>query len=179
MTIHRELPPDLDPMAAAMAQGGIAEGDLVALFERASDAHSALMRGEVSKYVAMVDPSPDLTLMTPAGGFARQRSISPQEVEEMGNFFRGGTGTAELVDGYASGDLAVLVMVERARALIADLPEQDWALRVTLVFRRGTEGWRLVHRHADPLVARISWERSAELARGAGRGVTRPSVPAG
>ncbi len=84
----------------------------------------------------------------------------------MKGFFRGGTGTAELVGGCASGDLAVLAMIGRARARIADIPEQDWSLRVTLVFRREDGGWRLVHRHADPLVARISWERLAELARG-------------
>ena len=84
----------------------------------------------------------------------------------MKGFFRGGTGTAELVGGYASGDLAVLAMIERARARIADIPEQDWSLRVTLVFRREDGDWRLVHRHADPLVGRISWEQSAELARG-------------
>ncbi len=165
MTIQRDLP-DLDMMRSAMHQQPIGEGDLAALFERAADAHSALMAGEVSRYFEMVAPSPDLTLMTPAGGHARQRVISPEEIEEMKTFFRGGTGTAELLGAYASGDLAVLATIERARARIADIPEQDWSLRVTLVFRREDGGWRLVHRHADPLVARISWERSAELARG-------------
>ena len=169
MTIQRELSPDLDAMRSALAQGAVTEGDLVALFERASDAHAALMAGEVARYFEMVAPAPDLTLMTPMGGFARRGSeVSPKEVEEMKGFFRGGTGTAELVGAHASGDLAVLVMIERARARIADLPEQDWALRVTLAFRREEEGWRLVHRHADPLVERIPVERSAELARGWG-----------
>ncbi len=165
MTIQRDLP-DLDMMRSAMHQQPIGEGDLAALFERAADAHSALMAGEVSRYFEMVAPSPDLTLMTPAGGHARQRVISPEEIEEMKTFFRGGTGTAELLGAYASGDLAVLATIERARARIADIPEQDWSLRVTLVFRREGERWHLVHRHADPLVARINWEQSAALARG-------------
>jgi ketosteroid isomerase-like protein len=38
-------------------------------------------------------------------------------------------------------------------------------LRVTLVYRRDGERWRLAHRHADPLVARISLDESAALAR--------------
>ena len=109
MTIHRDVP-DLDAMRAAMQQP-VGEGDLAALFERAADAHSALMAGEVARYFEMVDHAPDLTLMTPAGGFARRSRTSPEEVEEMRSFFRGGTGTAELVGSYASGDLAVLVMV--------------------------------------------------------------------
>ncbi|HVG49588.1 MAG TPA: nuclear transport factor 2 family protein [Rubellimicrobium sp.] len=167
MTIQRKLAPDLGARTSALAQGTITEGDLVALFERASDAHAALIGGEVSRYFEMVAPAPDLVLMTPVGGFTRRSEpFSPAEMEGMTRFFRGGSGTAELVGSYASGDLAVLVMIERARARIADIPDQDWALRVTLVFRRGEEGWRLVHRHADPLVAQIGWGRSAELARG-------------
>lgn len=165
MTIQRELAPDLDAMRAALAQGAATEGDLVALFERASDAHAALMAGEVARYFEMVAPAPHLTLMTPMGGFARRGEVSPEEVADMERFFRGGTGTAELVGAHASGDLAVLAMIERARARIGDLPEQDWALRVTLAFRREGGSWRLVHRHADPLVGRITVERSAELAR--------------
>jgi ketosteroid isomerase-like protein len=167
MTIQRGVPPDLDAARSALGQGAVGEGDLVALFERASDAHSALIGGEVSRYFQMVAPAPDLLLMTPVGGFTqRSGPYSPGEVAEMKGFFRGGTATAELLAAHRSGDLAVLVMVERARALIADFPEQDWALRVTLVFRREADGWRLAHRHADPLVSRIGWDRVAELARG-------------
>ena len=45
-------------------------------------------------------------------------------------------------------------------------PEQDWSLRVTLVYRREGDEWRLVHRHADPLVHEISHEQLGALARG-------------
>jgi len=39
-------------------------------------------------------------------------------------------------------------------------------LRVTGVFRRDGDDWRLVHRHADPLVHEVGFHRTAELARG-------------
>jgi hypothetical protein len=42
----------------------------------------------------------------------------------------------------------------------------DWALRVTLVYRRDGSEWRLVHRHADPLANPISLSESAAHARG-------------
>ena len=46
------------------------------------------------------------------------------------------------------------------------LPDQDWSLRVTLVFRRTADGWELLHRHADPLVRPIPFDHRAQLARG-------------
>jgi ketosteroid isomerase-like protein len=70
------------------------------------------------------------------------------------------------VQTYASGDMAVLVAIERQRCVVGGLPEQDWSLRVTEVYRRDEGEWRLVHRHADPLVQGISLEQAAALARG-------------
>ena len=70
-----------------------------------------------------------------------------------------------MAQSYAAGDMVVLVATERQRGKVADLPEQDWSLRVTLVFRRDGSEWRLAHRHADPLVHEIHFEQVAALAR--------------
>lgn len=61
----------------------------------------------------------------------------------------------------------MLVVFERQRGTVGDLPEQDWSLRVTWVFRRvGASDWELVHRHADALVHPIENQRLGQLARG-------------
>lgn len=40
--------------------------------------------------------------------------------------------------------------IERQHGEVGGMPDQDWSLRVTLVFQyEGTE-WQLVHRHHDP-----------------------------
>jgi len=57
-------------------------------------------------------------------------------------------------------------MIERQHGLVGGLPDQEWDLRVTQVYRREDSEWLLVHRHADPLVEPIGLERAAEIARG-------------
>ena len=65
-----------------------------------------------------------------------------------------------------SGNLAVLVAVERQHGVVGGSEDQDWSLRVTLVFRRNGARWELVHRHADPLVREIPWPLFSRIARG-------------
>ena len=43
---------------------------------------------------------------------------------------------------------------------------QDWSLRITLIFRREDDEWRLVHRRADPLTRPIGPDLLAAIARG-------------
>jgi ketosteroid isomerase-like protein len=51
--------------------------------------------------------------------------------------------------------LAVTVSIERDRARVKGRDEPiDQALRVTQVFRWEDGSWKLVHRHADPLMER-------------------------
>jgi len=72
----------------------------------------------------------------------------------------------DVVQSYVSGDFVVLVLIERQHGKVGGLPDQDWSLRVTMLFRREGDDWRLVHRHADPLVHEIDLRRAAALARG-------------
>jgi ketosteroid isomerase-like protein len=84
----------------------------------------------------------------------------------LARFFQEGEAELEVVETYTSGDVAVLVVIERQHGKVGGLPEQDWSLRVTLVFRREGSAWRQVHRHADPLVHGITLDQLAALARG-------------
>lgn len=151
-----------------MTRPTITAQDLAGLVARVQDATRALIAGNVRRYIALVDEAPDYTLMPPTGGPTRHGSdLSPERIEELEEFFAGsGHGHFELEQSYASGDLVVLVGVERQYGTVAGV-EQDWSLRVTLVFRRDGPGWRLAHRHADALVHPIGMEHVSVLARGA------------
>jgi len=148
--------------------GRVSDQELAALVQRITEAAQALIAGDIEGYTARITHAHDYTLMSPYGGnTVRGFDDSPEALTALGEFFRGGEARVEVVDTYTSGDLAVLVVIERQHGTIGDLPEQDWSLRVTWVFRRASESdWELVHRHADALVHAIDHERLGALARG-------------
>ena len=150
-----------------MAEDRVTDADLDELVERVAEATTAFIRGDMRRYLALIEHSDDYPLMAPTGGETRHGfEMSDERLTEMERFFKTGDGTLEVVQTYASGDLAVIVAVERQHGEVGDHPAQDWSLRVTLVFRRDGSGWRLVHRHADALVHPITFDQLADLARG-------------
>jgi ketosteroid isomerase-like protein len=148
----------------------ITDDDLGELVERVREAAAALMQGDAGRYFSLVNEAPDFTLMPPTGGpIRRGPDTTPAGIEALEKFFAGaGAADFELEQSYVSGDLVVLAGVERQHGIVGGLPDQDWSLRVTLVFRREGSDWRLVHRHADALVQPIDMAQLSQLARGAG-----------
>lgn len=146
----------------------ITDATEVARLIRISEAaNGALMRGDIDRYRAMVTLADDFTLMSPFGGKpTRGSEVTDETWRAMQRFFRNGALKQEVVQSYASADMVVLAVIERCHGEVGGLPAQDWPLRVTIVYRRDNTGWRLVHRHADPLVAGITLHQAAALARG-------------
>jgi ketosteroid isomerase-like protein len=150
-----------------MTQGNVTDEEVADLIRRTAEAASALIRGDIRTYVTLVRHADDDTLMAPSGGEPRRGfDASDQAVEALARYFQGGEAELEVFQTYASGDMGVLVAIERQHGQVGGLPDQDWSLRVTLVFRREAGEWRLVHRHADPLVHGIGQEQLAAIARG-------------
>ena len=138
--------------------------ELIALMR---DAASAYINGEMERYFALMHHADDFTLMDPFGGETTRESVVTEErLAALKQIFKGGECTLDVVETYASGNLAVLVVVERQHGEVGSYPAQDWSLRATLVFRKVGDVWRLVHRHADPLVHPITFDQLSELARG-------------
>jgi ketosteroid isomerase-like protein len=150
-----------------MAQENITQEEIDALIQRTTEATRAYIRGDMRTYFSLIRHGDDYTLMSPFGGeVERGFDTSPERLEALEQFFRSGEAEFEVVETYASGDLAVIVAIERQHGEIADLPDQDLSLRVTWVFQRDEAGWRQVHRHADPLVHPITLDQLAALLRG-------------
>jgi ketosteroid isomerase-like protein len=150
-----------------MGYSDITDADVTDLVHVVEDAAVAYIRGDMETYLRLISHSEDYTLMPPFGGdTVRGFDTSPEAVARHSSFFAGGGAAVELQQSYVAGDLAVLVLVERQHGEVGGLPDQEWSLRLTLVFRRTAPGWQMAHRHADLLVHPISFERGAQLARG-------------
>jgi ketosteroid isomerase-like protein len=142
-------------------------GSAAQLAKLAEMKNSAFMRGDMESWARLTRIASDFTLMQPFGGTAsRGFDKSPTRLAELARFFRNGVATLEDIHTYGIEGIIVLVMIERQTAEVGGLPNQDWSLRVTEVYRQDAEGWELVHRHADPLVRRVPIDQAAALARG-------------
>jgi len=153
-----------DAPAAGASSGDLAVEELV---RASAEANAALMQGDIERYQELVRMSDDFTLMSPFGGTpSRAADYTPERMGAMGRFFRNGSFEQEVVEIYASPDMVVLALIERSNVEVGGLPAQDWALRVTLVYRRDGDDWRLAHRHADALAEGITLEQAAALTHG-------------
>jgi ketosteroid isomerase-like protein len=155
-------------LVPAWTEAGGGADDVAGLLARQSEqANSALMQGDLHGYRALVTITNDFTLMSPFGGTpTRGAEFTDERWTAVGRFFANGSLEQEVVQTYSSADMVVLAVIERAHVAVGGLPPQDWALRVTLVYRRERGGWHLAHRHADPLAKGISLRLAAALARG-------------
>ncbi len=145
----------------------LTDEDVDGVIGRMADAASAFIRGDMRRYARLMRHAEDFTLMAPSGGQPRRGfDESDEALEALTRYFQGGEAELEVFQTYASGELVVVVAIERQHGKVGDLPEQDLSLRLTLVFRREGPEWRLVHRHADPLVHEIDERQLGALLRG-------------
>jgi ketosteroid isomerase-like protein len=153
--------------SAAAGHAGSTNGSATEVTETYARANAALMQGDIDTWNRLAPISEDFVLMSPFGGKpSRFADYTPERNQRMGRFFRDGTFRQEVVGTYAVDGMIVLATIERCNVAVGDLPKQEWALRVTSVFKREGTQWKLAHRHADPFVEDVSIAESARFARG-------------
>ena len=120
--------------------------------------HSALdefFRGNPEPVKLLYSHREDASLANPFGPVAVGWSRVAETIERAASNYRdGGTTGFETLATYVTPDLAYLVEVERFEAKIGGSQETaSGALRVTSIIRPEDGGWRIVHRHADPITS--------------------------
>jgi ketosteroid isomerase-like protein len=131
----------------------VAADDLAQVVDQYHRAVDAFVRGDPEPQKRLWSRGDDATLANPLGPPARGWTQVAQAAERAAAQLRDGEPcTYERISGYATADLAYILEIQRTRARFGGAAElAPVALRVTTIFRREDGGWRVVHRHADPI----------------------------
>ena len=115
--------------------------------------HAALdefVKGDARPALQLFSQCDDVTLCNPLRPFARGPGEVAEAATQAASHFADGHFESERVSGFATAEFAYTVEIERFTATI-DGNEGSGALRVTTIFRLEDDGWRIAHRHADPI----------------------------
>ena len=133
---------------------------------RLQDAERAVHDGDITKRLAMWSRTEPLTLLGAGRSGTGWEQIEPV-FQWLAESFTGCTSyEIEVVAAEARGDLAYLVVLEHTTASVHGGAQRSYVLRVTHVFRREDDQWRIVHRHGDPLQSPDSGEAVSRLVAG-------------
>jgi ketosteroid isomerase-like protein len=114
-------------------------------------AQEEFARGRPEEFKALWSHTDDVSLSGGHGGLVELgwEKVAARLDWASSTYVDGDRGH-EIISGCIGGELAYLVRKEIIEARIGgEAGRSRQELRVTMVFRREAEGWRIVHRHAD------------------------------
>jgi ketosteroid isomerase-like protein len=108
-------------------------------------------QGRPGAFKALWSHADDVTLCGGLGGSVEHgwKNVGAR-LDWASNNYADAERSNQTISGFVDGTFAYLVRKEIIGAKIGTGSERSrQELRVTMVFRRGDDGWRIVHRHAD------------------------------
>jgi ketosteroid isomerase-like protein len=112
----------------------------------------AVVSGDAEPIIRSYSQRDDVTLANPWGPPVRGWAQVRDAVTAAATHFSEGSGTTERLTTVTAPGLAYIVEIERFRAKVdGDEHHRPVELRATTVFRLEDDGWKVVHRHADPI----------------------------
>ena len=121
------------------------------MLEMVDAAQLELQNGRPATFKALWSHADDITLSGGFGGTIEKgwEKIS-RRLDWVGTQFSKGSNTIERLVANESGDLAYVVQIEHIRYYVSgQTQESKRDYRVTMVFRRESGTWKIIHRQAD------------------------------
>ena len=124
--------------------------DVIEQYQRTIE---AVLQGDPLPQEDLWSRRDDVTLANPLGPPARGWTEVSDALRRAASQLSDGEMLAvEPISEYSGENLAYTVEIERTRTKLGGGPEPATvSLRVTTIFRREEDGWKIVHRHADPI----------------------------
>lgn len=131
------------------------DSDPEALMEGSHRGWGEFVKGDPEPAKEFFTRRDDLTLGNPFGPFVTGWKQAEETMNRAASLYRDGEVTGfERVATYSTPDLVCVVEVERYRTKVGGSDDvASVALRVTSLLRREEDGWKIVHRHADPITS--------------------------
>ena len=136
--------------------GAQTRAEFEAFFDKVTRAETELFRGRAEPLKALWSRSADVTLFGVSGGRgAHGWGEVGQRLDWASTQYSEGSLTTERIASYVDGNLGYVVQRERVRFKVPGHSEVSiLEIRATWIFRRERNGWRIIHRQADPLMKR-------------------------
>jgi ketosteroid isomerase-like protein len=129
-----------------------AADDLDQVIERYHLALSEFSRGDPDPVKDFYSGRDDVAIANPFFPLTRGREQVVARLERSVQNFRDGEVGFQNVVKWVSGELACIVELEEWKAKVGGREDvTPFTLRVTTLFRAEGGGWKVVHRHADPI----------------------------
>jgi ketosteroid isomerase-like protein len=132
----------------------MAASDLAEAIEQYHRALDVFVTGDPEPVKALFSQRDGATLAIPFGPPAVGREQIERGLDRGASLVREGEPVRyERISEYATRDLAYILEFERVRMKVGGSDEMaPVSLRTTTIFRR-EDGWRIDHRHADPITS--------------------------
>jgi ketosteroid isomerase-like protein len=123
-------------------------------FDQAVERYHASVRefvkGDPEPSREMFSEREDVVLCNPFRPFAKGAEEVAETIQRAATHFAEGTVDFERISTFTTVEVGYILEQESWRAKV-DENEGEGALRVTTIFRVEDDGWRVLHRHADPI----------------------------
>jgi uncharacterized protein (TIGR02246 family) len=130
----------------------VSQHDLDGVIAAYRQALHAFLQGDPEPVLDLFSRRDDVTLANPLGPPHRGRADVEQAIRTAAANFKAGTVDFEEVSRYSTPGLGYVVWLEPSEVQLADTNNMvRISLRVTMIFRREEDMWRVAHRHADPI----------------------------
>jgi ketosteroid isomerase-like protein len=129
--------------------------ELDAVIEEYHQALDVFLKGDPEPLGNLYSRHDDITLANPFGPPVRGwDQVAETMARAAANYKEGQATGFDRISDFATADLAYMVEIEPYTSKVGGADDlTPIAVRVTTIFRREPDGWRVIHRHADPTVS--------------------------
>ena len=123
------------------------------LDQRIEQYHAGLVdfvHGDPAPVLKLFSKRDDVVLCNPFRPFAHGPAEVAETTGAAASHFSDGEYAFETIEKFVTPELGYIIEIERFKAKL-DGNESSGSLRVTTIFRAEGDGWRISHRHADPI----------------------------